>query len=155
MPIEITRQFRRDIRQEWRMGRRVKPLPIFLLAAAGFVLAEATRATGSGYWMRIVGFPLVFVGAYFLVLIGSAQLRARAQPFFHTLVMRDDDIEVRDEIRGRQERYPWSDFERVEITPAYFSIRRRGAPRGESYLINRAKLSEAEQAFLGERIIEL
>ncbi len=137
------------------MGRRIKPIPILILAAVGIVLAEATRATGSAYWTRLIGFPLVFVGGYLLVLIGGAQIRARAQPFYHTLVLREDEIEVQDRIRKTNERYAWRDFERLEITPRYFSIRRRGAPRGESYMIDRAKLSADEQAFLGERIIEL
>ncbi len=155
MSIEITRHFRRDIRQEWRMGRRIRPLPIFVLAAIGIVLAEATQTNGTAYWTRLIGFPLIFVGGYLLVLIGGAQIRARAQPFYHTLVLREDDIEIQDQIRKTRERFPWSDFERLEITPRYFSIRRRGAPRGESYLIDRAKLDNTEETFLAERIIEL
>lgn len=137
------------------MGSRIRPLPLLVLGAVGVVLAEATRSTGEAYWVRVIGFPLVFIAGYLLVSIASAQIRARAQPFSHTLILRDEEIEVRDRLRGRTATYPWADFERVEVTPRYFSIRRREAPRGESYLIDRQKLSADEQTFLGQRIIEL
>ena len=153
--ILITRRFRRDLRQELRMGERVRWWHLGGLALVGLVLAEATRAEGQAYWVRVIGFPLVFVGLYLLAQLASAQLRARGQPFDHTLRIDADGIEITDNFRRRAERHPWSAFERLGVDARHFTIRRRGAERGESYLIDRRKLSPDEERFLGERLIEL
>lgn len=153
--LEITRHFRRDYKQEYRMGSRVQPAWIVGLVIAGVALAYWTRVGEVIDWGRMLGYPALLLGVYALVKIGNAQIRARAQPFYHTLKLREGEIEVVDQLRGRTARYPWRAFERVEITPHHFTIRRRDAPRGEEYLIRRDKLSEAEQRFLGERLVEL
>ena len=153
--IEITRHFRRDYKQEFRMGSRVRPAWLVGLVIVGVGLAYWTQVGEVIDWRRMLGYPALLLGLYGLVKIGNAQIRARAQPFYHTLTLREDGVEVVDQLRRHTERYPWRDFERVAITPDHFSIRRRGAPRGEEYLIRRDKLSRAEQRFLGERLVEL
>ena len=137
------------------MGSRLKPTWMVGLAIAGLALAYWTQVGEVLDWTRLLGFPAVLMVGYLLFSIGSAQIRARAQPFYHTLVLRDDHVEVADRLRRTSDQYPWSDFERVEITPAHFTIRRRGAPRAEEYMIRREKLSAEEQRFLGERLVEL
>ena len=137
------------------MGSRIKPVWLIVLANAGVAMAIGTRGDDGIDWTRMIGFPLVLIEGYLLLSIGNAQIRARAQPFYHTLVLRDDHIEVSDRLRRTSDRYPWADFERVEIAPGNFTIRRRGAPRGEEYVIDRGKLTAAEERFLGERMVEL
>lgn len=137
------------------MGSRLKPLRIIGLVAVGAILAYATQPGGVLDWTRLLGIPGALVGIYLLFSIGNAQIRARAQPFYHTLVLRERHVEVSDRLRGTSDRYPWEDFERLEITPRHFIIRRRGAPRAEEYMISREKLTAEEQRFLGERLVEL
>ena len=153
--MKITRRFRREMRQELRMGERVNPLHLALLAGAGLVLAEATRAEGQQYWLRAVGFPLVLVLNYFITQLAFAQIRAKAQPFDHTLEIDDDGIRITDNYRQRTRQHPWTEFERLSIDARHFTIRRRGASRGESYMIDRKKLTDEEERFLGERLVEL
>lgn len=137
------------------MGSGLKWKLLVGLAVGGAVLAYATQVGEPLDWTRLVGIPAVLVGVYLLFSIGNAQIRARAQPFYHTLILREDHIEVSDRLRRTTDRYPWRAFERVEITPQHFTIRRRKAPRGEEYMIRRDKLTTAEQRFLGERLVEL
>ena len=153
--IEIVRHFRRDLKQEWRIGSRLQPTWVVGLALLGAGVGYWSQVGEVIDWTRLLGTPAALVGVYLLFSIGNAQIRARAQPFYHTLVLRDDHVEVTDELRRVTDRYPWADFERVAITPEHFTIRRRGAPRGEEYMVKRAKLSEAEERFLGERMVEL
>ena len=153
--IEITRHFRRDYKQEFRMGAGVRATWIVGLVLAGVALAYLTQVGEVIDWRRMLGYPVVLLGVYGLVKIGNAQIRARAQPFYHTLILRDDHIEVADRLRRVTDRYPWEEFARVEITPAYFVIRRRAAPRGEEYLIRRSTLNAEEERFLGARVVGL
>lgn len=153
--MTITRRFRREFRQELSMGQRIKTLPLLLLIGSGVILAEATRAEGQAYWVRLLGFPAVLVLAYILGLLGSAQLRARAQPFDHTLVISEEVVTIVDNLRRQESQHMWEEFERVQITPQHFSIRLRKASRGESYLIDRRKLSPEEENFIGRQLIEL
>ena len=153
--IEIVRHFRRDLKQEWRMGSRLKPTWLVGLAILGAAIGYWSQVGEVIDWTRLLGIPAALIGIYVLFSIGNAQIRARAQPFYHTLILRYDHIEVTDKLRRVTDRYPWEDFERVAITPQHFTLRRRGAPRGEEYMIKRDRLSEREERFVGERMVEL
>ena len=137
------------------MGSRLKPTWLVGLAILGFGIGYWSQVGEVIDWTRLLGIPAALVVIYLLFSIGNAQIRARAQPFYHTLILREGHIEVTDKLRRVTDRYPWEDFERVEITPEHFTIRRRAAPRGEEYMIRRGKLSGAEERFLGERMVEM
>lgn len=151
----ITRRFRRSLQQELTERKRLTLVDAIGIGVLALILASATRWPLTAEWLRTVVWGAIVAGAYFLVKLGSAQVRARAQPFDHTLTLREEGVEVRDNLRDRTSRFGWEEVERVAITDRAFEIRRRGSERGESYLISRAKLSREEERFLGERLIEL
>ena len=153
--MEITRRFRRSLQQELAERRRLTLADAAGIGLLAVLLASATDWPVTAEWLRTVVWGAISAGAYFLVKLASAQVRARARPFDHTLTLSERGVEVRDNLRSRTMRYGWDEVERVAITDAAFEIRRRGAERGESYLISRAKLSAQEERFLGERLVEL
>ena len=153
--MEITRRFRRSLQQELAERKRLGLADVAAIGLLALVLASITTWPATAEWLRTALWGAIVAGAYFLVKLGSAQVRARAQPFDHTLTLREEGVELRDNLRDRTERFGWDEVERVAITDAAFEVRRRGTERGESYLISRAKLSPEEERFLGERLVEL
>lgn len=153
--MEITRRFRRSLQQELTARKRLGLGDAVGIAIVALIFASATGWPETAEWLRTVIWGAIVALAYFFVKLGSAQVRARAQPFDHTLILRDEEIELRDNLRSRTTRFGWDEVERVAITDEAFEIKRRAGSRGESYLINRAKLSPREERFLGERLVEL
>lgn len=151
----ITRRFRRSLQQELAERKRLTLADAIGIGMLALILASATDWPLTAEWLRTAIWGLIVAAAYFLVKLGSAQVRARAQPFDHTVTLSERGVEVRDNLRDRTSRFGWAEVERVAITDEAFEIRRRATERGESYLISRAKLSADEERFLGERLVEL
>ncbi len=135
--------------------------PISVVEISAVVLLAATLSTtfqnvpsGQGPLVRLGFWLITLAVALGCIKLGAAQLRARAQPFDHTLVLEPAGVTLTDNLRRRTSHFAWSQVERVSITPAHFELRIRGSEAGEVYLLNRRKLSEQESAFVAKKLLE-
>ena len=93
--------------------------------------------------------------ALYAIQLAFAQIRSHAQPFDHTLVITEDELVRTDNMRRRSESFGWQDVRRLRISPEAFEFSFRQNRQGETYLLNRAKLSAEENRFIAERLIAL
>lgn len=133
----------------------MRPLGILVVAAAAYAFSQNEGFGPASPLYRFLMWVAIFGVGYGLVVLGSAQLRRHAQPFDHTLVMTPGAVTLTDNLRRRTQRYAWTDFRRVRINDQAYELTLRASPRGESYVIRRARLSREEDVFLGERLVEL
>ena len=143
------------MKQELDERKRLSLTELLIIAGVAIAATEMLVWPSERYLIRIIFWGAASFFGYLIVALAFAQLRAHAQPFDHTLVFEDAGVTLRDNLRRKSERIAWSEVQRVSISDAAFEIRFRENRQGETYLINRAKLTEEESRFLGERLIEL
>ena len=154
--MTIERRFRRSLNQELQARRSLGLPEALLVLVLAVALAEATDwPAGLAPWLRYALWGLLSAGAYGLVVLAFAQVRARAQPFDHTVRLTEAGVEVRNNYSRQTSQYHWHEVERVAITPEHFEFRVAGHRQGETYLLRRARLSADEQAFVAEHLLEL
>ena len=151
----IERRFQRSLQQELSARKRLRISDAIIIAVLAMIGADNTSFPADNYLFRILAWAVIATVAYGIVVLGFAQIRAKSQPMDHTLRITAQDIEVVDNFSRKSQRHPWTDFERVAISDAAFEFKLKAARRGEVYHIRRSNLSAAEDAFLGEQLVEL
>ena len=140
-----------ELQDRWRPGRAA----LIVIVVCAWFGAELKEWPFASFWLRLPVWLAFMAAVWALISLAVAQVRAKSQPFDHTLILRPEGISLLDNLRRKEYEYDWKDFERVAIESEYFIIRRKGSDAGEQYLISRDKLSEEEERFLGERMVEL
>ena len=143
------------MRQELTESRWPGRRSVLVVAALALPFAYATTGSEASLLLRYATWTLIGVALLYGARLAGAQLRRHAQPYDHTLVLSEDGVALRDNLCQRDSQHAWRSVQRERITPAAFEFSLRDREASPVYLVDRAKLSDAEEAWLAGQLLAL
>lgn len=153
--MKIERRFRRTMQQELTERRRIGTLEVLSVLAVGLIAGSNTAWPSEYFVVRFVAWGAIALLSTLALRLAFAQVRSHAQPFDHTLEIGEEGIVRVDNLRKLRDEFTWPEVRRVRIDKRAFEFSFRENRQGETYLLDRAKLTDDESAFVAERLLEL